>query len=303
MLELELAGEHLWCGTTLEEVIYQLKETNPRSNTIINANMMRTNMMIRVRQQIGNWDPGPPTIGMLDLSDVHFCASSEQRRIVFGGRSRIIDLIVVYAKKRAMCKYNSRLFWFCWVGTLSLVCGFPVLTYDDDYNSAEDDYDVIFDQRQNGTENVRLSVDGIMIAVPAPPSQSDISTLASSALLDILSSQVGSLDSDSSEEEPSKSTTTSTTTTTTTTTPAPTFQDQLVPVNLLGQSLSFLFNKGAEIPIKIGSHFKPVKGGQPSLFLLKKEAVEDESNAENDSTEDTESQPEPPKKSSKHKRR
>lgn len=211
-------------------------------------------------------------------------------------------MVVKQRTRNVMCKYNSKLFWFCWVGALSLVCGFPVL-YDDDYNSAEDDYDVIFDQRQNGTENVRLSVDGIMIAVPAPPSQSDIPTLASSALLHILSSQVGSLDSDSSEEEPIKATTTSTTTTTTTTTVAPTFQDQLVPVNLLGQSLSFLFNKGAEIPIKIGSHLKPVKGGQPSLFLLKKEAVDDESNAEHDSTEDSDSQAEPPKKSSKHKRR
>ncbi|XP_065088922.1 uncharacterized protein LOC135710331 [Ochlerotatus camptorhynchus] len=204
--------------------------------------------------------------------------------------------------QKIMCKYNSRLFWFALAGTLSLACGLPVFSYDDDYNSAEDDYDVIFDQRQNGTENVRLSVDGIMIAVPAPPSQSDISSLAGSALLHILSSQVGSMDSDSSEEESSRPSTT-TTTTTTTTTAAPTLQDQLIPVNLLGQGLSFLFNKGAEIPIKIGSQFKPLKQGQPSLLLLKKDAIEDDSDFEHDTQEEEESPSEAPKKVSKHKRR
>lgn len=49
-----------------------------------------------------------------------------------------------------------------------------------------DDYELHFDQRQNGTENYRLNVDGVLIAVPAA-SQSSIGSLgllASSYLMD-----------------------------------------------------------------------------------------------------------------------
>ncbi|XP_058454779.1 uncharacterized protein LOC131432487 [Malaya genurostris] len=200
-----------------------------------------------------------------------------------------------------MCKYTNGLFWITVFIAITLVGGSPVLTYDDDYDSAEDDYDVVFDQRQNGTENVRVSVDGIVIAVPAPPAQSDISTLAGAAFLEVLNAQLATLDNDSSDEETNVPSSTTTTTTTTTTTSAPlTYQDQLIPVNLLGQSLSFLFNKGAEIPIKFASQLSPLRVSKPTLMLIGKD--EDDSH---DTTGEDETEPEgeSQKKDSKHKRR
>ncbi|KAL9706363.1 hypothetical protein quinque_009881 [Culex quinquefasciatus] len=86
-------------------------------------------------------------------------------------------------------------------GSLTLVGALPVLSYDDDYDSVEDDYDVVFDQRQNGTENVRLNLDGLMIALPGPLQQSDLSSMAGAALMDVLAAHAGSFEGDSSEED------------------------------------------------------------------------------------------------------
>ncbi|XP_055545621.1 uncharacterized protein LOC129730361 [Wyeomyia smithii] len=199
-----------------------------------------------------------------------------------------------------MSKVSCRSFWMLVVLGIKLVSGLPVLTYDDDYTDGDDDYDVIFDQRQNGTENVRISVDGVVVAVPAPPVHTDISTLAGAAFVEILNAQLAAMDSDSSDEE-SPSTTTTSTTTTTTTTASPIYHDQLIPSNFLGQSLSFLFNKGVEIPIKIASELKPLRTGKPAFMVIKKgEESDDEEYVD----------PEPvkpvsnvPKKASKPKRR
>ncbi|XP_055642460.1 uncharacterized protein LOC129779186 [Toxorhynchites rutilus septentrionalis] len=194
-----------------------------------------------------------------------------------------------------MCKYSNGLLLIAITTSISLVCGLPVLSYDDDYDSGENDYDVIFDQRQNGTENVRLSVDGIVIAVPAPPSQADLTALAGSTLLHILGSHMASLDADSSEEEVSTSTTTTSTTTTTTAAPL-LFEDQFIPVNLLGQGLSFLFNKGVEVPIKIASGLKPLRAGKPDYILMGEEDKENDAQDAMDTVSGGH-------KSSKHKRR
>ncbi|KAL1399742.1 hypothetical protein pipiens_007962 [Culex pipiens pipiens] len=182
-------------------------------------------------------------------------------------------------------------------GSLALVGALPVLSYDDDYDSVEDDYDVVFDQRQNGTENVRLNLDGLMIALPGPPQQSDLSSMAGAALMDVLAAHAGSFDGDSSEEDSNSKPSTTTSTTTSTTVPTPMFHEALVPVNLLGQGLSFLFNKGVETPIKITPDLKPLRA-KPSLVVLKKDDADD----------DSDEAVEPPapvkqKKVSKHKRR
>ncbi|XP_053691847.1 uncharacterized protein LOC128740334 [Sabethes cyaneus] len=201
-----------------------------------------------------------------------------------------------------MSKDICRLFWLAALLVIKLSSGLPVLTYDDDYESNEDDYDVIFDQRQNGTENMRFSVDGVVIAVPSPPSHSDISTLAGAAFVEILNAQLAAMEHDSSDEETSSpSTTTTSTTTTTTTTALPIYHDQLIPANFLGQSLSFLFNKGAEIPIKIASELKPLRSGKPTLMLIKKR--EDDDDEEYNDPEIVEPVSNVPKKALKHKRR
>lgn len=62
--------------------------------------------------------------------------------------------------------------------------------YDD---MSKGDYDLRYDQRQNGTENVRLNIDGVIIAVPgssssssSPSSSSSFSNVATNFLLSTL---------------------------------------------------------------------------------------------------------------------
>lgn len=64
-----------------------------------------------------------------------------------------------------------------------------------------DDYELHFDQRQNGTENYRLNIDGVLIAVPAASQNSigSLGLLASSYLMDFAEA-TGNGDDDDDDE-------------------------------------------------------------------------------------------------------
>ncbi|KFB43075.1 hypothetical protein ZHAS_00010755 [Anopheles sinensis] len=186
--------------------------------------------------------------------------------------------------------------------TLALVVrtdALPVSSFlgdDGDYaDSYEDnDYDVVFDQRQNGTANVHLSVDGVLLALPAPEIPSSAS-LAGATLLELFASQLaaggGDSEDDTSDElytggsesstagtSSSTSSSSTSTTTSTTTTAAPAlapaagglssdFAFETLPASLLGQGLNFLFNtRRGEIPFRLSPGGDP--GAKPMIPLL-----------------------------------
>ncbi|XP_053672327.1 uncharacterized protein LOC128722675 [Anopheles nili] len=135
-----------------------------------------------------------------------------------------------------------------------------ILDDDSDYDdSLEQDYDLVFDQRQNGTANVHVSLDGVMLAVQMPKLPPS-ALLTGASLLDMF---VSSLDTNGGQEDESQEDSydgvsglnssasssqapakLSTTSTTTTEAPAvgPSLSGLPVTNNLFGQGLSFLFN-------------------------------------------------------------
>lgn len=97
-----------------------------------------------------------------------------------------------------MCKFTNKLFA---ISVLLLVAtrssqASPLsflFDYLDDSSRSGDDgnYDLTYDQRQNGTENVRLNLDGVLIAVPSSGGSSSSSSnsftdIASNLLLTTL---------------------------------------------------------------------------------------------------------------------
>lgn len=84
-----------------------------------------------------------------------------------------------------MYRFNENLFLisiaWCFIGLASVQTA-PVdyLLLDGLTNDAAGDYDMMYDQRQNGTENFRLRVDGVIMAFP-----SSASTHASSAFTNV----------------------------------------------------------------------------------------------------------------------
>lgn len=87
-----------------------------------------------------------------------------------------------------MCKFTNKLFAISALLLISThsTCGSPLgslFDYLDDSNGYDDvnkgDYDLRYDQRQNGTENVRLNVDGVLIAIPSSSSSSSSSSTSS----------------------------------------------------------------------------------------------------------------------------
>lgn len=120
-----------------------------------------------------------------------------------------------------MCKFTNKLFA---ISVLLLIsahssCGTPLkflFDYIDDGSGYDDvsrgDYDLRYDQRQNGTENVRLNIDGVVIAVPAPSSSSSsssssFSNVATNYLLQtLLGSDYDEKNADISAEESSSDT-------------------------------------------------------------------------------------------------
>lgn len=90
-----------------------------------------------------------------------------------------------------MCKFTNKLFAISVVLLIATrsTSGSPfgsLFDYLDDNNGPvyddvnRGDYDLRYDQRQNGTENVRLNVDGVLIAIPSSSSSSSPSSSSSS---------------------------------------------------------------------------------------------------------------------------
>ncbi|XP_019895353.2 uncharacterized protein LOC101891382 [Musca domestica] len=93
-------------------------------------------------------------------------------------------------KKRKMCKFHNRLFVFSLLAfgcCVNLVWSKPVLKqdYNEDSNlnfnqimaltallSPQDNYDLHYDQRQKGSENYRVKLDGFFIGIPQEESSS-----------------------------------------------------------------------------------------------------------------------------------
>lgn len=78
-----------------------------------------------------------------------------------------------------MCKFNQNLFLvtICGFALIELFAASPVdLSFLDDIMDGSSSHDINpnvdlkFDQRQNGTENLRLNLDGVIIAFPASTS-------------------------------------------------------------------------------------------------------------------------------------
>lgn len=101
-----------------------------------------------------------------------------------------------------MCKFTNKLFAISVLLLISthLSCGSPLgllFDYIDDSSGYDDtntgDYELRYDQRQNGTENLRLNVDGVLIAIPSsaassssPSSSGSFTNIATDLLLSTL---------------------------------------------------------------------------------------------------------------------
>lgn len=88
----------------------------------------------------------------------------------------------------------------------SLLAG--LLNDDDgeDDASIDKDYDLHYDQRQNGTENYRLKIDGVLLAVPGAASEQSLASLgllASSYLVN-MAEATGGMDDDDDDDEDKK---------------------------------------------------------------------------------------------------
>lgn len=90
-----------------------------------------------------------------------------------------------------MCKFNQFLALFvCCAQLIPISVSSPLgtLLFDDYVDEQTDtDYDLHYDERQNGTENYRLNINGVVIAVPGASSSamSTIGSLASNYLLEL----------------------------------------------------------------------------------------------------------------------
>lgn len=90
-----------------------------------------------------------------------------------------------------MCKFNQLLLLFvCCAQLTQISVSSPLGTLlFDDYvdEQTDDDYDLHYDERQNGTENYRLNINGVVIAVPGASTNamSSIGLLASNYLLEL----------------------------------------------------------------------------------------------------------------------
>lgn len=95
-----------------------------------------------------------------------------------------------------MCKFNANLFiitvwcsvWIMLIGT-NRASPIDFMLLDEFIDEpAASDHDLTYDQRQNGTENIRLNIDGVIIAVPSSSSSqasSAIGNVAANYLLQL----------------------------------------------------------------------------------------------------------------------
>lgn len=90
-----------------------------------------------------------------------------------------------------MCKFNQFVALFVCCAQLipiSVTSPLGTLLFDDYADEQTDsDYDLHYDERQNGTENYRLNINGVVIALPGASSSavSTIGSLASNYLLEL----------------------------------------------------------------------------------------------------------------------
>jgi len=101
-----------------------------------------------------------------------------------------------------MCKFNqfSALFIICCAQLIQISVTSPLGTLlFDDYVDEQTggDYDLHYDERQNGTENYRLHINGVVIALPGASSSAlgSIGSLASNYLLELAEAQAANEES------------------------------------------------------------------------------------------------------------
>lgn len=109
-----------------------------------------------------------------------------------------------------MCKFNNNLFIisFLWYSLwllathVTILNGHPLdaLLADDYVDEDTADYDLYYDQRQNGTENFRLRIDGVVIALPASMG-GQAASIASSVSTDYLLALASNKDSDEDKDD------------------------------------------------------------------------------------------------------
>lgn len=105
-----------------------------------------------------------------------------------------------------MCKFNQNLFiatlFWCgiWLALSNQSSASPIdlMGIDDfiDEPTNEGDHDLTYDQRQNGTENIRLNLNGVVIAFPSASSSQASSAVGSLAANYLLQLAAGDDDSD-----------------------------------------------------------------------------------------------------------
>lgn len=108
-----------------------------------------------------------------------------------------------------MCKFNQNLFiisiilCFVWLKSFKSLNAAPIdyALLDDLISNDEstNDFDVAYDQRQNGTENLRLRIDGLILAFPSAASSQASSMAANLATNYLL--QLATAEDDDNEDE------------------------------------------------------------------------------------------------------
>lgn len=104
-----------------------------------------------------------------------------------------------------MCKFNQFLALFVCCAQLfpiSVTSPLGTLLFDDYADEQTDgDYDLHYDERQNGTENYRLNINGVVIAIPGASSSamSTIGSLASNYLLELAEAAAAANDGSNDE--------------------------------------------------------------------------------------------------------
>lgn len=103
-----------------------------------------------------------------------------------------------------MCKFNQNLFiiwcsiWLVLLFRAYNASPLDFMLFDDliDEPGNEQDHDLTYDQRQNGTENIRLNVDGVIIAFPSSSSSQASSAAGNLAANYLLQLAAGADDDD-----------------------------------------------------------------------------------------------------------
>lgn len=108
-----------------------------------------------------------------------------------------------------MCKFNQNLFivWCSiWLVLVKVYNAYPVdfMLLDEliDEPGNESDHDLTYDQRQNGTENIRLHIDGVIVALPSSSSNQASSSVGNLAANYLLQLAAGAEDDDDSDYFP-----------------------------------------------------------------------------------------------------